>query len=67
MKVFSTRVANETKKVTELIAAIEKIKTQAAADQKTFCVEFKKSLLQYSGAPAVHTTRYKAILDKFCS
>ena len=67
MKVFETRVANETKKITELISAVDKIKTQTSLDQKTFCVEFKKALLQYSGAPAVHTARYKAIIDKFCA
>ena len=67
MKVFETRLTNETKKVTELATAVEKIKSQIVSDQKVFCVEFKKSLLQYAGAPSLHPPRFKAILDKFCS
>ena len=67
MKVFETRMGNETKKITELAACVEKLRQQAQSDQKAFCVELKKALLVYAGVPAVHTPRYKAILDKFCS
>ena len=47
-KLLDVRIATETKKLNELVAAFKKLALQLDSDRKAFTEDFPKSLIAYS-------------------
>ena len=57
-KQFDKRVVTETKKVKELLAAIDKGRSQLENERKAYCEDFKKFLIAYASEETIHSQTF---------